>query len=52
LRVAETKLQRAVIGSVGYWGLGWRQSPIVTGSVRLDADGYVLVPRYGTSSSH
>ena len=47
LRVAEIRLQRAVVGSVGYWALGRRRPPIVTGSVRLDAAGYVFVPRAG-----
>jgi GNAT superfamily N-acetyltransferase len=44
LRVAETKLQRAVVGSVGCWVLGPWRPPIVTGSVQLDDRGRVFVP--------
>ncbi len=44
LRVAETRLQRAVVGTVGYWALGCWRSPILTGGVRLDATGRVIVP--------
>lgn len=51
LRVAETRLQRAVVGSVGYWELGWRRPPIVTGNVRLDGEGYVFVVRGGATPS-
>jgi hypothetical protein len=43
LRVAEARLRRAVVGSVGYWALGRWRSPIVTGSVRLDDRGLVFV---------
>jgi GNAT superfamily N-acetyltransferase len=44
LRVAELRLQRAVVGSVGYWALGAWRPAIVTGSIRLDDGGRVFVP--------
>jgi hypothetical protein len=44
LHVAKTRLQRAVVGTVGYWALGRWRSPILTGCVRLDARGRVFVP--------
>jgi GNAT superfamily N-acetyltransferase len=43
-RVAEEKLQRAVVGTVGYWAFGWRRSYFVTGSARLDDGEHVCVP--------
>jgi GNAT superfamily N-acetyltransferase len=43
--VAEVTLQRAVVGTAGYWALGrWRRA-IVTGSVQLDDGGRLFVPR-------
>jgi hypothetical protein len=43
--IAEEKLQRSVVGTVGYWTVcGWRP-PLVTGRVQLDASGCVFVPR-------
>ena len=51
LRVAETRLQRPVVGTVGYWTVGPWRPPIVTGSVRLDEGGRVFVPRAGAPST-
>jgi hypothetical protein len=43
-RVAEERLQRHVVGTVGYWALGRWRPPFVTGSVSLDERGRVFVP--------
>jgi hypothetical protein len=43
-RVAEVKLERSVVGTVGYWALGpWRLS-FVRGNVRLDERGRAFIP--------
>jgi hypothetical protein len=43
--IAEKKLQRSVVGTVGYWTVsGWR-APFVTGRVQLDDRGCVFVPQ-------
>jgi hypothetical protein len=44
-RVAEEKLQRRIVGSVGYWGVGRWHYPFVTGDVVVDGEGRVLIPR-------
>jgi hypothetical protein len=52
-RVAETRLQRVVVGSVGCWALGPWRTPTVSGSVRLDDQGRVFVPpRAGAAPTH
>jgi GNAT superfamily N-acetyltransferase len=53
LRVAEVRLRREVVGTVGYLALGPWRPPIVSGSVRLDDQGRVFVPpRAGAARAH
>lgn len=42
-RVAEEKLGRTVVGSAGFWALGWRRYHFVTGDAGLDAEGRIVV---------
>jgi hypothetical protein len=43
-RVAEQELQRAVVGTVGYWAIGPWRPPLARGRVHLDDQGRVFVP--------
>jgi GNAT superfamily N-acetyltransferase len=43
-RLAEQKLQRSVVGSLGHWTIGPWRPPLVTGRARLDEWGRVFVP--------
>jgi hypothetical protein len=42
-RIAEEKLQRSVVGTVGYWTVRRGHPPLVTGRVQVDGSGRVFV---------
>jgi GNAT superfamily N-acetyltransferase len=50
-RVAEEKLQRTVVGTVGYWGSGRWRCHFATGEIALDGDGRVFIPQRSRPAS-